>query len=179
MKVSALFLDRIVNLIEEGLDVGIRIGELPDSTMKAIGVGSVRRVVCASPAYIKEHGMPNVPEDLGNHVIVAARPPAQSIEWKFSQGKNTLSVRLKPRLCVTSNDAAVEAALQGFGLTRLLSYQIAPHLASRQLKIVLPGFEPPRLPIHVIHREGRDASAKVRTFVDLMVARLRAEKAFS
>jgi DNA-binding transcriptional LysR family regulator len=80
---------------------------------------------------------------------------------------------------VTSNDAAIEAAVQGFGLTRLLSYQVAPYLASGELEIVLSGFEPPRLPIHVLHREGRRASAKVRTFVDLMVARLRAEPALN
>jgi DNA-binding transcriptional LysR family regulator len=179
MKVSALFLDRVVNLLEEGMDVGVRIGELPDSTMRAISVGFVRRVVCASPAYLKQNGLPSAPLDLPQHAVIAARGLSPGVEWKFAGNGETLAMRLRPRLTVTSNDAAIEAAVQGFGLTRLLSYQIAPYLASGQLEIVLSAFEPSRWPIHVLHREGRRASAKVRTFVDLMVARLRAEAALT
>lgn len=174
MDVSAVFLDRIVNLLEEGFDVGIRIGELPDSSMKAIRTGSVRRVVCASPEYLAKNGAPGVPADLAGHLVVAANAVSPSVEWKFAQG---IVVRVKPRLTVTSNDSAIEAVLQGMGLTRLLSYQIAPCLASGQLQTVLGEFEPPPLPIHVIHREGRYAPAKVRSFVDLMVVRLRSDKA--
>lgn len=172
MEVSAVFLDRVVNLLEEGLDVGIRIGELPDSSMKAIRVGAVRRVVCASPAYLEKHGTPQQPADLVHHLIVAASAVSPVIEWKFAQG---LVVRVKPRLTVTSNDAAIEAVVRGMGITRLLSYQIAPYQASGQLQTVLSEFEPAPLPIHVIHREGRYASAKVRTFVDFMVTRLRSQ----
>lgn len=170
MEVSAVFLDRIVNLLEEGLDVGIRIGELPDSSMKAIRVGAVRRVVCASPAYLEKFATPQQPADLANHLVVSASAVSPAIEWKFAQG---LVVRVKPRLTVTSNDAAIEAVVRGMGLTRLLSYQVAPYQALGQLQTVLSEFEPAPLPIHVIHREGRYASAKVRTFVDFMVARLR------
>jgi DNA-binding transcriptional LysR family regulator len=179
MKVSALFLDRVVNLLEEGLDVGVRIGELPDSSLNAIGVGFVRRVVCASPAYLKENKTPREPADLARHAIIAASGLSQGAEWKFERAGQTAAVRVKPRLTVTSNDAAVEAALQGFGVTRLLSYQIAPYLASGQLRIVLRDFEPRRWPVHVLHREGRHASAKVRTFVDMLVARLRSDKALN
>lgn len=172
MEISAVLLDRTVNLLEEGLDVGIRIGELPDSSMKAIRVGAVRRVVCASPAYLAKHGTPQQPADLAHHLIVAASAVSPVIEWKFAQG---LVVRVKPRLTVTSNDSAIEAVVRGMGMTRLLSYQIAPYQASGQLQTVLSEFEPAPLPIHVIHREGRYASAKVRTFVDFMVARLRSQ----
>jgi len=172
MEVSAVFLDRVVNLLEEGFDVGIRIGELPDSSMKAIRVGSVRRVVCASPAYLTKKGMPAHPNDLINHFIVAASAVSPLVDWKFSQG---LVVSVKPRLTVTHNDSAIEAVLQGIGVTRLLSYQIAPYLASGQLQTILTEFEPEPLPIHVIHRENRYASAKVRTFVDLMVVQLRSK----
>ncbi len=179
MSITAVLLDRVVNLIEEGMDVGIRIGQLPDSTMRAIGVGHVRRVVCASPDYLGARGVPHVPADLIKHAVVAASPVSPSADWRFVTGKKTISVKVNPRLTVTNNEAAIVAAVQGFGVTRLLSYQIAPFLASGQLKAVLSEFEPPRLPIHVLHREGRQASAKVRTFVDLLVERLRTDKALN
>lgn len=174
--ISALFLDRIVNLIEEGLDLGVRIGHLPDSSMKAIKVGQVRRVVCASPAYLERYGAPRHPSDLREHTVIST-PLAPTAEWKFTENGKPLSVRVQPRLAVTTNDAAIEAALAGFGLTRRLSYQIAPYLTSGQLKSVLTEFEEAPLPIHVVHREGRQSAAKVRTFVDLIVERLRADTA--
>ena len=176
MEVSALFLDRVVNLLEEGLDVGVRIGELPDSSMKALGAGHVRRVVCASPDYLKKHGTPKTPAELAYHVVVLSSTVTPIVDWKFAHDAKTTSVRVKPRLTVTSNEAAIEAVCAGFGVTRLLSYQVAPYVAAGRLKIVLSTFEPQRLPIHILHREGKYASAKVRTFVDLMVARLRADK---
>jgi DNA-binding transcriptional LysR family regulator len=175
MALSALFLDRVVNLLEEGLDVGIRIGELPDSTMKAVGVGQVRRVTCASPQYLKAHGTPRAPAELARHTIVSASPVSPLADWRYYEGRKPVAVKLSPRLTVTNNESAIAAAVQGFGVTRLLSYQIAPHLASGQLKAVLTDYEPAPLPIHVLHREGRQASAKVRTFVDLLVATLRAD----
>ena len=176
MSLSALFLDRVVNLLEEGMDVGVRIGELPDSTMRAVNVGHVRRVVCASPAYLAAHGVPRAPLDLAKHSMIASSAVSSNVDWRFDDGSKTISVKVNPRLTVTNNDAAIEAARQGFGVTRLLSYQIAPHIASGQLKTILSEYEPPRLPIQVLHREGRQASAKVRTFVDLLVARLRNDK---
>lgn len=133
MEISAVFLDRIVNLLEEGFDVGIRIGELPDSSMKAIRVGYIRRVVCASPDYLAKHGAPQKPSDLTNHLVVASSAVSPAMEWKFAQG---LAVRVKPRLTVTSNDSAIEAVLLGMGLTRLLSYQIASHQASGRLQTI-------------------------------------------
>ena len=179
MSLTALFLDRIVNLFEEGMDVGVRIGELPDSTMRAIGVGHVRRVVCASPEYLERSGIPQAPMDIARHTVIAASAVTPIAEWKFVTGKKKIIIKVNPRLTVTNNDAAIQAALQGFGITRLLSYQIAPHLASGQLQTVLSEYEPPPLPIHVLHREGRQASAKVRTFVDLLVERLRTDKALN
>ncbi len=175
VSVSAMFVDRVVNLIDEGLDAGVRIGELADSTMQAISVGHVRRVVCAAPAYLKAHGTPRTPGDLAKHTIVSASAVSPAVEWRFDKDKERMRVRLHPRLTVSTNDAALEAALRGFGITRLLSYQVAPHLASGALKAVLTGYEGARLPVHLLHREGRHSAAKVRTFVDLMVARLRAD----
>lgn len=147
--------------------------------MKAISVGHVRRVVCAAPEYLKKNSVPRVPADLAKHTVVAASPVSPSVDWKFTTGKRTTSVKLAPRLTVTSNEAAIVAAVQGFGVTRLLSYQVAAFLESGQLRAVLTDCEPPRLPIHVLHSEGRQASAKVRTFVDLLVERLRADKALN
>ncbi len=179
MEVSALFVDRVVNLLEEGLDVGVRIGELPDSSMKAIRVGSVRRVMCASPGYLDMHGTPHTLAGLSGHTLIAASAVTPTQEWKFGKGAGQSSVRVKPRLTVNTNDAAVEAAAQGFGITRLLSYQVAAYLASGQLKIVLPEFEPASMPIHVLHREGHYASAKIRSFVDLIAARIRENPALN
>ena len=177
--VSALFVDRVVNLVEEGLDVGIRIGLLPDSSLRAVRVGQVRRVVCASPAYLKKHARPKSPADLAQHTIIAATSISPGSEWAFARGKEKISVRLSPRILVNTNDGALEAAKQGFGLTRLMSYQVAGELAAGALKVLLTEFEEAPLPVHVIHREGRDGSAKVRSFVDLSVAMLRADAALS
>lgn len=177
MEVSAVFLDRVVNLLEEGFDAGVRIGELPDSSMQAIGVGHVRRVVCASPAYLAQYGIPRTPAELSGHTVVAAASVTPGVEWKFSHAGSAVSVRLKPRLMVSTNDGAIEAVRRGFGLSRLMSYQAAPLVAGGELTPVLEDYEPQPLPIHVLHREGRYASAKLRTFVDLLVARLRSDPA--
>lgn len=170
MQVSGIFLDRVVNLLEEGFDVGIRIGDLPSSSLRAIRVGSIRRVVCASPAYLAEHGMLAHPQDLTNRLVVSANAVTPQVEWKFA---DDLSVHVKPCLIVNNNDAAIEAVTRGLGITRLLSYQVEPYLANGQLQTILTEFEPNPLPIHVIHLDGRFASAKVRVFVDLIVDKLR------
>ena len=174
---SALLVDRLVNLLEEGIDVGIRIGDLPDSSMRAIPVGFVRRVVCASPRYLRKRGAPATPRDLADHTLIAASAVSPSAEWAFYDGKRKLTLRARPRLTVTSNDGAIRAALQAFGITRLMSYQVADHLATGRLVCVLAAYEPRPVPIHVIHLEGRLASAKLREFVDGLVQRLRADTA--
>lgn len=174
---SCLFLDRVVNMMEEGVDVAIRIGELPDSTMQAIRVGQVRRVICGSPAYFKKHGLPKKPDDLHKHTIISANSVMASPEWKLIVNGEQHAVKLQSRLNTTTNDSAIAAALNGFGLTRLLSYQVAEFLRDGQLKTVLSQCESAPLPIHVVHREGRRASKKARAFIDLAVERLRANTA--
>jgi DNA-binding transcriptional LysR family regulator len=175
--VSALFLDRVVNMMEEGVDVGVRIGALPDSSMRALRVGQVRRVLCASPDYLAQHGIPQTPDDLKQHHIVAASGVSPSIEWKFGENEHASTLRIKPRLTVTSNDGAIAAVIKGAGITRLLSYQVAHELQVGSLKTVLSEYESPPLPIHIVHREGRDGSAKVRSFVDFMAQALRGHTA--
>lgn len=173
VRADALMVDRVVNLIEEGFDVAVRIGELPSSDLAAVRVGRVRRVVCGAPAYFAAHGRPRVPDDLaGGHRIVSAAPVTATREWRFGRGGER-SVRVAPRLTVSSVGAAIAAARSGWGLSRVLSYQIGPELAEGTLELVLEADEPDPLPIHLVHLEGRRAAAKVRSFVDFAASRLR------
>src|SRR5450830_153026 len=174
VQVTAYFLDRIVNLVDEGMDVAVRIGHLPDSSLKALRVGQVRRVLCAAPAYLAKHGVPQHPADLLQHTVISASSISPRVEWKFGAVDDPTLVRLKPRLTVTSNDAAIDAAVSGLGICRLLSYQIAGELADGRLKIVLPEHEEAPWPVHVLHRESKFGSSKVRNFIDLLAANLRA-----
>ena len=170
-----LFLDRVTNLVDEGIDVAIRIGHLPDSSHSAIRVGSVRRVVCASPAYFERMGRPAQPADLAQHRIVAPTSAWAALDWKFGR-ESKESVHITPSLFCNSNAAAIAAARSGWGLTRVLSYQVAHDLSEGALLTVLDEFEEEPLPVHVVHAEGRNASAKVRAFVDFCAERLRSNR---
>ena len=176
---SCWFLDRLVNMMDEGVDIAVRIGELPDSSMQAVRVGSVRRVICASPDYLERYGIPQSPDDLAAHCIVSASPVTSTTDWRFMANGVPCVVKLQPRMTTTSNDSAVVAAAGGFGLTRLLSYQVADRLRGGELKIVLSEFEPAALPVHLMHHEGRHAAQKVRAFLDLAIERLRADPALN
>jgi DNA-binding transcriptional LysR family regulator len=176
---SCLFLDRVVHLLDEGVDVAVRIGDLPDSSMQAIRVGQVRRVICASPDYLARKGIPTTPDDLHGHTIISASSVTPNPEWKLMDKGELRNIRLQARMITTTNDSAVRAAASGFGLTRLLSYQVAEHLRRGGLKTVLPDFEPAALPIHVVHREGRQAPQRVRAFLDLAIERLRQDAALN
>ncbi len=177
--VDCLFIDRIVNFVDEGIDVGVRIGELPSSSLQAIPVGHVRRVVCAAPEYLARQGVPASPDELGAHTVIQTTGISTQPEWRFRHNNEPMPVRLAPRMATTTNDSAIAAAANGFGLTRVLSYQIADELQAGRLRIVLEDFEPAPLPIHIIHREGRHATHKVRTFVDLAVDTLRGNTALN
>jgi DNA-binding transcriptional LysR family regulator len=177
--VACLWVDRNVDFIDEGVDVGIRIGPLPSSSLQAIAVGRVRRVVVAAPAYLKKHGVPKTPGELDRHTLIHTTSVATLPEWRFLHDAQELAVRFTPRLATTTNDSAIAAAVAGLGLARVISYQVASELRDRKLRVVLAEFEPPALPIHVIHREGRHATQKVRAFLDLAIDRLRADKSLS
>jgi len=173
----SLFVDRIVNIIEEGVDVAIRIGHLPDSGLSAIRVGQVRRVICGAPAYFEKHGIPRTPADLAHHRIILPTGAWVSPDWHFgTDGKTSITVH--PRLLCNTNESAIAAAEQGWGLTRILSYQVGEPLADGRLLAVLDQYAEKPLPIHVVHAEGRRTAAKVRNFVDLAVERLRAYPPF-
>ncbi len=135
--------------------------------------------MCASPKYLEQYGMPKSPEELTQHQIILARGLNPFPELKFAKNDSPLTVKVKPRLLVSDNDSAVEAAVGGLGITRLLSYQIAPQLSNDSLKIILSEFEPNPVPVHIVHNEGRYTSAKIRSFVDLMTQRLRADSSLN
>ncbi|MBK3776831.1 LysR family transcriptional regulator [Azospirillum brasilense] len=170
MRAQTFFVDRPVNIVEEGIDVAVRIGHLPDSGFTAIRVGMVRRVVCGAPAYFERHGVPATPADLKHHRIAVSTGAWASPEWRFARDQR---VTIDPVLQCNTNEAVIATAKAGWGLTRVLHYQIGPALLAGELRIVLADHEEPPLPIHVLHPEGRHAPAKVRAFVDLAVARLR------
>jgi DNA-binding transcriptional LysR family regulator len=176
VEVCVMFLDRVVNLLEEGIDVGIRIGNLPDSSMRALKVGEVKMLLCASPDYLKQNGEPVQPEDLKNHSVIASRAGSNFQNWRFARNGREREVRLKVRLSVNTNDAAIEAAVKGFGITRLLSYQVAANIKAGQLKTILNDFESDILPIHIVHREDSFGATKVRVFIDLLAEQLRKNK---
>jgi DNA-binding transcriptional LysR family regulator len=172
---SCLFLDRVVNLVEEGVDVAVRIGELPDSQLHAARVGRVRRVLVASPAYAAARGLPAHPQELPDHDLISAAGVTTHTEWRFTVEGHSFAQRVQPRLRSTSNEAAIVAAIEGLGIARLLSYQVAALVRSGALLPVLESFEPGDLPIHVVHHEGRRATQKVRGFIDAVVQALRAD----
>ena len=171
--INAVLVDRIVNMVEEGIDVAVRIGDLPDSNQHAIRVGEVRRVICGSPEYFAEYGRPVHPHALSGAPVVATSAIGQQRSWPFLDAGEPLSVRPEPRLIVTANQAAITAACMGLGLTRVLSYQVASKIATGELEIVLAEFELPPLPIHVVYQGGRKAPARIRSFVDFTAEALR------
>lgn len=175
-----LLLDRVVNLIDEGMDAAVRIGHLPDSTLIAVKTGEVRRVVCASPGYLRRRKPPREPAGLAAHDCISLSGLTPTDAWSFAStpGSDSLrAVRVRSRLVVTEAEAAVASAVQGHGVACVLSYQIERALRRGQLKLVLEQFEPPPLPVHVIYPEARLSAAKTRTFVDFVAPRLKKELA--
>ncbi len=168
--VRVLFLDRVVDVMEEGVDVAIRIAHLPDSSLIARRCGAVRRVVCAAPAYLDGHGCPQTPADLERAAVIATASAAPYPDWSF---RGTV-VKPTPRLTVNSNDVAIAAAVAGHGVVRVLSYQVVDLLRTGALRRVLVDWEPDPVPVHIVHAAGLRAGAKIRAFVDFAAERLRA-----
>jgi DNA-binding transcriptional LysR family regulator len=166
-----LFVDRVVNLVEEGLDAAVRIGRLGDSSLVAIPLGAVRRVVCASPTYLRRHGVPRRPEDLRAHHLVRFTGLAPRAEWVFRSPSRRVPVASV--LACNQADAAIEACVGGLGLGMFLSYMVAPAVRARRLRYVLEDFEPEPLPVHLLYPHSRSVSPTVRAFADLCAEKLR------
>lgn len=176
----AFFVDRVVNLLDEGVDVALRIAHLPDSSLTAVRVGQVRRVIVASPGYLRTHGEPLTPADLASHVAVGvgdtSGPPRP---WQLAAqagAPDTLAPVHHPRIQLTVNggEVGILAARAGRGLARAMSYQVAEDVAAGRLQILLADYEPAPIPVHLVYPEGRRSAAKVRAFVDFAVQGLRA-----
>lgn len=175
---SLQLLDRAMNLVEEGIDLAVRIGRLPDSSLVTTSLGEVRRVLCASPAYLSARGEPHTLDELGGHELIEMTGMAAfGHVWSFERNGRALDLRVTPRLSVNQTDVAVAAALAGRGLTLLLSYQVAEHLRRGRLRAVLTGYEPPPIPVNLVQPAARPPSAKVCAFVDFAAGRLRARLA--
>ncbi len=172
--IRTLLLDRVVSLIDEGLDVGVRLGELPDSSLRAISAGHVVKGVYASPAYLARHGTPQSPLELGGHRVVSCLgvTPVPG-RWTFESMTAGGTVAVTPRLVVNGTEAAAIAAASGVGLTYLVSYQADNLVRAGQLQRVLAAYSPPPIPVHIIHPAGRFLTAKVRLFIAHIVADLR------
>jgi DNA-binding transcriptional LysR family regulator len=165
--------DRIAELAEDHIDLAIRIGQLPNSRMVAVRVGSIRRVVCASPAYLAENGMPKTPQDLETHDCVTFEGIGALATWTFAADKVDFSVAVRSRLRVNTAEAAIDAAIAGVGMTRVLSYQIVAAVRSGTLRPVLQDFEPAPWPVNLVHAGQGRLPVKLRAFLDFAAPRLR------
>lgn len=176
MEVELLLLDRVVDLVEEGIDVALRIAHLPDSTLVALPVGETRRVVCAAPSYLKRSGVPDVPADLAaHHRCIVFSGLARGNDWSFG-GKRATHVSVRPVLRTNQFEVALDACLRGLGCSQFLCYQVAALLDAGKLKRVLRDFEPAPVPIHLVYPHGRHVSPNVRAFLDMAVPRVRGNK---
>jgi DNA-binding transcriptional LysR family regulator len=172
VSVALALIDRPVDLVEEGLDVALRIGALPESSAIATRVGAMPRVLVASPDYLTRHGTPQVPADVAAHAVVAFSGMFGE-RWTFREGAGETSVAIKPRLSVNTAEAAVDAARAGFGLTRVLGYQAADDIGRGSLVRLLKDYEIDALPIHLLYPGGRYPPPKLRAFLDFVTPRLR------
>lgn len=167
VQAQLLLSDRWINLVEEGVDLAIRIGALPDSGLVARVLGHSRRIVVAAPSYLERHGTPLAPQDLAAHRLLRFANVEGPESWRFEREGKEIRVPVSPVLSTNSADAAIAVAERGEGLTRVLSYQAAEGLRAGRLGIVLAEFEPPARPIQIVRPAARLVSAKLRAFIDL------------
>jgi DNA-binding transcriptional LysR family regulator len=165
--------DSVVDLQEERIDAAIRIGELPDSSLVAMRVGTVGHVVCGSPAYFAARAAPRAPADLGQHHCITFAGLMSATAWDFSIGKSRVAVPIRSRLVLNTAEAAIDAATAGLGITRLLSYQVADAIRTGALVAVLGEFEPRAAPVNLVHAGQRPLPLKLRAFLDFAAPRLK------
>ena len=174
VEVMLLLLNRVVSLVDEGIDLGVRIADLPDSSLRAAQIGVVRRVVCASPALLAAQGTPATPQDLQSRDTIGVdNVRAAQTRWTFGAPGAEVVISVKPRLIVSGVQAALDAAVASGGFSRPLSYQSAPFEAAGSLRRVLVDYEPPPVPIHLVYPAGRHLPLKTRLLIDRAVAALR------
>jgi DNA-binding transcriptional LysR family regulator len=172
--IGLVLTDRIAHFVDDQVDVALRIGHLPDSALTAIRLGSVRRVVCASPAYFAQHGAPVTPDDLQYRPAITFENVSAPGVWHFYSGGIQFDTALRSRLSVNTTDAAIDAAIAGMGLARANSYQIVDHVRRGALVLTLEAFEPPSRPVSLIYNSHARLPLKLRAFIDFVTPRLRA-----
>lgn len=165
--------DDVVNMVEDNIDIAIRLGALPDSGMIATRIGSIRIVVCGSPSYLKAHGQPNQPSDLKDHHCITIDDHALPSVWRFERGNRPRGAPIRSRLCVNTSEAAVLAAIDGAGLARVMSYKMDAEMRAGRLAIVLEEFEPKPVPVHILYAPHKPMPLKLRTFLNWMTPRLK------
>ena len=170
-----VLIDRIVSLPEDHVDVALRVGVLPDSRLIASRVGSVRRVTCASPAYLAARGTPSTPDDLAGHDCITYESILAPNAWRFVRDKTEITVSVQPRLVVSHVEAACDAALAGIGIARVFYHHVAASIEAGTLVTVLADFETKPLPVNLLYAAGRFLPIKVRAFLDFAAPRLKAQ----
>jgi len=165
--------DRVTHFLDDQVDVALRVGNLPDSSLIAVGLGAIRRVICASPSYLATRGTPMTPDDLAHHDAISFDSVTATSMWNFWSDGEEIRVPIRSRLSVNTIDAAIDAGLSGSGLIRTMSYQVVEYVRREQLSIVLDTFEPPLRPVHLVYDKQNRLPLKLRAFIDFVVPRLR------
>ena len=173
VSVELMLTDRVAHFLEDHVDVALRIGDLPDSGLIATRLGAVRRLTCASPAYLTSHPAPVVPQDLADHDVISFESVSTPTTWRYWSGGNELAITLRSRLGVNTIDAAINASLTGAGVVRTVSYQVADHVRGGRLQLLLEAYEPVPPPVHLVYDKQNRLPLKLRAFVDYAVPRLR------
>ncbi len=173
VSVELMLTDRVAHFLDDQVDVALRIGDLPDSSLIAARLGAVRRVTCASPAYLAPRAAPAVPQDLVGHDVISFESVSSPTTWRYWLDGKEIAVSLKSRLSVSTIDAAIAAGLAGSGVIRANSYQVADYVRNDLLQLLLEAYEPPPRPVHLIYTRQNRLPLKLRAFVDFTVPRLR------
>jgi len=173
VSVGLVLTDRVAHFLEDQVDVALRIGPLPDSSLVATRLGTVRHVICASPGYLAAHGAPSSPDDLARHKVVAFQSISALSTWMFESGGIELPASFRSRLSVNTIDAAIDVALCDAGLVRAVSYQVADHVRAGRLVLVLEEYKTKLRPVHLVYDAQNRLPLKLRAFVDFVVPRLR------
>ena len=177
VRLNCRFNDRTLDLQDEGIDLAIRLGPLPDNRWRARRIGMVRRVVCASPAYLARRGEPRSPAELDAHDCVSFHGFDPAGSWLFPTHEGTAPVPIRSRIMFDAVESVIDAGIAGMGLIRVFSYHIRPAIRSGLLREVLAEFVPPAVPVHIIHRHDEMVPLKVRAFIEFCVPRLQARLA--
>lgn len=173
VSVELMLTDRVTHFLDDQVDVALRIGELPDSSLIATRLGAVRRVTCASPAYLARRAAPGIPQDLAGHDVISFQSVSTVTTWRFWSDATEVAVPLRSRLSVSTIDAAIDAGVAGAGVIRTLSYQVADQVRGNLLQLLLEPYEPSPYPVHLIYDKQNRLPLKLRVFVDFAVPRLR------